>query len=172
MFALERYAEAAVHYERAFELKSDAALLYNAAQAHRLAGNKPRALALYQSLLRMFGRELSNQAEIRNHIESLKQGIENDKSVSTRPPVTTRTVEVPPGPAPPPEVTPRVTPAPVVTVVSAPPPPAKKPLVKKGWFWAVVVGGAAVVATGVGLGIALGGSRVDPAATFGTARGN
>src|SRR5256885_17265978 len=55
LFALGRYAEAAVEYERAFELKSDPALLYNAAQAHRLADSKQRALRLYPSDLPLFG---------------------------------------------------------------------------------------------------------------------
>ena len=48
-FAFNRYAVAAENYEKAFELKPDPAVLYNAAQAHRLAGNKERALDLYQS---------------------------------------------------------------------------------------------------------------------------
>jgi tetratricopeptide (TPR) repeat protein len=171
MFALERYGEAASLYERAFELKADPALLYNAAQAHRLAGNKPRALALYQSLLRQYGRELSNQAEIRNHVESLKQGIENDKKVSSSPPTTTRPVDVPTSPAPQTPPPTQVEPAPNAAVVSTTPPP-EKPLVKKPWFWVVVVGAAAVVATSVGLGVAFGTQPSDPAVTFGTARGN
>src|SRR5437016_3056801 len=50
-FALGDYAEAAGDYERAFSEKPDPALLYNAAQAHRLAGNTRRALLLYRSYL-------------------------------------------------------------------------------------------------------------------------
>jgi tetratricopeptide (TPR) repeat protein len=174
MFALERYGDAAANYEKAFELKSDAALLYNAAQAHRLAGNKQRALALYQSLLRMFGKQVANQAEIRNHIDSLKQAIENDKTVSTRPPVTTQPAEVPktpesaPKPEPTPAATPSVSPAPAAATTVTTSAPERKPIVKKAWFWVAVVGGAAVVATGIGLGVALGSSKSDPAVTFGT----
>src|SRR6185312_16914961 len=48
-FALSHYAQAAEFFEKAFELKADPALLYNAAQSHRLAGNKQRALTLYQN---------------------------------------------------------------------------------------------------------------------------
>src|SRR5205807_10015881 len=44
LYALGRYTEAAPLFERAFELKPDPALLYNAAQAHRLAGHSQRAL--------------------------------------------------------------------------------------------------------------------------------
>ena len=74
-FALNHYAEAAENYEKAFALKPDPAVLYNAAQAHRLAGNKQRALDLYQSYLRMYGSD--KRAEIERHIESLKQAIPN-----------------------------------------------------------------------------------------------
>ena len=85
-FALSRYAVAAENYEKAFELKPDPAVLYNAAQAHRLAGNKERALDLYQSYLRMYGTE--KRAEIEKHVENLKEAIEKDRAVATSPPRT------------------------------------------------------------------------------------
>ena len=50
-YALGNYARAAEEFERAFELKPDPALLFNAAQGHRLAGNNARALLLYQNYL-------------------------------------------------------------------------------------------------------------------------
>ncbi len=49
-YALGNYAKAADEFEQAFELKPDPAILYNAAQAHRIGGNKTRALLLYQNL--------------------------------------------------------------------------------------------------------------------------
>jgi tetratricopeptide (TPR) repeat protein len=52
-YALGKYAEAATEWERAYELKPDAALLFNAAQVHRLGGNHKRALLLYQNYLRL-----------------------------------------------------------------------------------------------------------------------
>ncbi|HXU00215.1 MAG TPA: tetratricopeptide repeat protein, partial [Polyangia bacterium] len=85
-FALNRFSVAAENYEKSFELKPDAAVLYNAAQAYRLAGNKERALELYQSYLRMYGSE--KRAEIEKHIENLKQAIEKDHAVATSPPTT------------------------------------------------------------------------------------
>jgi tetratricopeptide (TPR) repeat protein len=172
MFALQRYGEAATLYEKAFEFKPDPALLYNAAQAHRLAGNKPRALALYQSLVRMYGDRLSNHEEIRRHVESLKQAIENDARVSSTPPVTTRPIEPAPERQPTSTSAPTASPEPTAAVTATHAAPEKKPLVKKAWFWVVIAGSAAVVATGVGLGVALGTSPADPAITFGTARGN
>src|SRR5262245_53593139 len=56
-FALAHYATAAENFEKAFELRSDPALLYNAAQAHRLAGNKERALILYRNYLRIYAKK-------------------------------------------------------------------------------------------------------------------
>jgi tetratricopeptide (TPR) repeat protein len=80
-FALSHYAQAAEYFEKAFELKSDRALLFNAAQSHRLAGNKERALALYQNYLRVYGNdEKSAQiAQIEQRIEELKRAIEHDR---------------------------------------------------------------------------------------------
>ena len=54
-YGLGNYSKAADEYESSFELMHDPALLYNAAQAQRLAGNKQRALLLYQNLLRVYG---------------------------------------------------------------------------------------------------------------------
>jgi tetratricopeptide repeat protein len=182
-FALSRYAVAAENYEKALELKPDPAVLYNAAQAHRLAGNKERALELYQSYLRMYGSE--KRAEIEKHIENLKAAIDKDRAVATSPPTTPApvggtTIDAPP-PAPAPPVKPEPAPPAVASAESAPPPasvppPAPAPaetkpvlvsqpaapsddgsIVKKPWFW-IIVGG--VVAAGVVGGLLLG--RKDP----------
>lgn len=77
-FALSHYAQAADYFEKAFELKSDRALLFNAAQSHRLAGNKERALALYQNYLRVYGND-EKAAQIEQRIEELKRAIEHDR---------------------------------------------------------------------------------------------
>jgi tetratricopeptide (TPR) repeat protein len=85
-FALSHYAQAADYFEKAFELKSDRALLFNAAQSHRLAGNKERALALYQNYLRVYGND-EKGAQIEQRIEELKRAIEHDrKEMPTSPP--------------------------------------------------------------------------------------
>jgi hypothetical protein len=84
-FALSHYAQAAEFFEKAFELKSDPALLYNAAQSHRLAGNKQRALTLYQNYLRVYGRD-ERRAQIDQRIEELKRAIEHDRTEVPVPP--------------------------------------------------------------------------------------
>jgi hypothetical protein len=87
-FALGHYPVAAENFEKAFEVKPDPALLYNAAQAHRLAGNKERALVLYQNYLRLYARA-GKRAEVEARVEELKKAIERDREVATSPPTTT-----------------------------------------------------------------------------------
>jgi hypothetical protein len=141
-YGLGRYAVAAENFEKAYELKPDPALLYNAAQAHRLAGNKQRALELYESYLRMYGKK-DKRDEVERRIKELKQAIAHDKTVATSPPTTTEPVSpsppaaaataplpaaAPPKPAQPPLA---LAPAPVAPLTTAPPaaspPPAAPP---------------------------------------------
>ncbi len=146
-FALSHYAQAAEFFEKAFELKSDPALLYNAAQSHRLAGNKQRALTLYQNYLRVYGRD-ERRAQIDQRIEELKRAIEHDRTEVPVPPpagwppgtpaaktsvgvaASTRAAE-PARPLPPTAVTPAppaaaapAKPAPAKPLSAAPAPPA------------------------------------------------
>ena len=193
-FALNRYAVAAENYEKSFELKPDAAVLYNAAQAYRLAGNKERALDLYQSYLRMYGDD--KRAEIEKHIQNLKQAIEKDHAVATSPPTGTAPVGVapagsgaaagstmvaPPPPAagstmvaaPPPSVPGPPPPAQPAPVLVAQPAPAsdQSSVVSKPWFW-IAVGG--VVAAAVVTSILVAGRRdpTDPTSTITPVDGN
>src|SRR5262249_55253711 len=53
-FAVGEYSEAASDYETAYKLHPDPALLFDAAQAHRLAGHHEKALLLYRSYLRLY----------------------------------------------------------------------------------------------------------------------
>jgi tetratricopeptide (TPR) repeat protein len=135
-FALGRFPEAAAEFEKAFELKPDPALLYNAAQAHRLAGNKERALALYQSYLRVYGQG-DNRAEAEARVRELKEA--NTRSA----PVTGAPAPVaPPPPASPPPAT--------VSLVAQPAPPDDRAATSRPLFW-VAIGGAIVAATVVTL---------------------
>jgi tetratricopeptide (TPR) repeat protein len=92
-FGLGRYAEAAQRYEAAFALRPDPALLYDAAQAYRLAGSKARALELYRNYGRLYpdGR---NAGDARSHVAALQKAIEDE-----RPPTD---MARPPGSAAPP----------------------------------------------------------------------
>jgi tetratricopeptide (TPR) repeat protein len=120
-FALGEYKEAAENFERAFKLHPDPALLYNAAQAHRLGGNKERALTLYENYLRVYGKKNSRAEEVQRHIDDLKAAIGHDKSVATSPPPAAAAVAAEPVKAPPPA------PAPAIRTTAAPTPVAPKP---------------------------------------------
>jgi tetratricopeptide (TPR) repeat protein len=111
-YGLGNYSLAASEYEKAFELDPQPALLYDAAQAHRLAGDKQRALELYQSYLSLFGTQVNNREQVAERIVALKRAIAEDA----------RAPEMKP-PKPPPVVEPRLQAAKTAT-----PPPTKTAL--------------------------------------------
>lgn len=51
-YNLGKYTEAAKEYEAAYELTLDANMLFNVAQAHRLAGDREKAITAYRSFIR------------------------------------------------------------------------------------------------------------------------
>jgi tetratricopeptide (TPR) repeat protein len=138
-YALGNFTEAAVSYERAFELKPDPALLYNAAQAHRRGGNRPRAMELYRSLLQVFPR-----AENRDLAERHLRELERTDSAG---PLPVSLAASPPASAP----ISAVLPSPMAgEVVSRGGPSAgeRRAFWRRPWVW-VAAGVATVVATGV-----------------------
>ena len=178
-FGLGHYQEAAEKYETAFSLRPDPALLYDAAQAYRLAGNRPRALELYRNYLRLYP-DRQNAGEARNQVAALTKAIEDEKAVAPPPPVAVAPAPVEPirAPSPVPSSVPAppLTPAPSVTpaaMVTETPPAAETPSSGGGsrtWLW-IAVGAAVVVGGGVALLLA---TRSDkfPDASFGTVAGN
>ena len=198
-FALGHYAVAAENYEKAFEAKPDPALLYNAAQAHRLAGDKERALVLYQNYLRLYTRAFK-RTEVEARIEELKKAIERDREVATSPPTTTMPATSmpagggvepvgPPGPPPPaPETPPAgVAAAPAVpsvvesrtsmstsastpVLVAQPDPGAtEKRSLTQKPLFWAAVGGGVAAVIAVVLVIALGGTK-DPSPSLGVVK--
>jgi tetratricopeptide (TPR) repeat protein len=158
LYALGRYGEAAPLFERAFELKADPALLYNAAQAYRFTGNKSRALTLYRNYYRLYGDSIPNSDEVQRQIQQLEAAIASDERAKTAPPVGMQA--------------PKPLPSPDAAALTARP-AAPKPLVKRPWFWVGVAGGAAVVITAVAVGVAVGTrGHSAPPASFGMANGN
>lgn len=158
-YALAKYAEAADEYEKAFEFKSDPALLYNAAQAHRMAGHTQRALTLYQSYLLIFG-DVKNRDEVERQIAKLKQAIEADERAVQSPLTGTQAATHAAAAT-------RAAPASSATVVEEQA-NARPPLVRRGWFWGVLGAAVVTVAVGVGVGVGLGAQR-DPEPSLGTA---
>jgi tetratricopeptide (TPR) repeat protein len=182
-YALGHFSEAADEYEAAFKLAPSPPLLYNAAQSHRLAGHKERALELYQSYLRVYGRSGKNREEAEQHIANLTRAIEEDHHAATAPPTTMATE----GTADHPEsrpITPPLQPASAVpqAVPPAPPPAAAlvatpgaregetTPLTSRPWFWLAIGGGVAIAVVAVVL--LAGGKSSPPTPSAGTINGN
>lgn len=194
-FGLGRYAEAAEKYEAAFSLRPDPALLYNAAQSYRLAGNKARALELYRNYVRLYP-EGTNAEDARSHVAALKKAIEDERTSPASPlaPAPMRAPSAPPPSAPPSSTPPAAmmpppveTPMPAAAPLPSAPPPAadtgvpmvsqpapagdeQKPVTRQTWFW-VAVGAAAVLVGTTAILLATRGESF-PDATLGQARGN
>jgi len=166
-FDLGKYREAAAEYEKAYELKSVAALLFNLGQAYRLAGDHPAALRAYRVFLRR-SPNARERPEVEARIEELQQIVDSEKRATANPPSGV----IRPGtagaePISPDKPAPTVTPvAPVVTPEEKPAvvetqsasvvvvvTPAKKPIYKKWWLWTAVAG-VVVVGVAVGVGVA------------------
>jgi tetratricopeptide (TPR) repeat protein len=163
-YALGRYADAAVEFEAAFALKPDPAILYNAAQAYRLAGKKERALELYRSYRRVYGRRAEHAADVDKHVVELEKAIESERHAASAESTDLATFDgaaapgapgmpapratTPPPAAPPPAVAPA---APVALVAQPAPGPREEspPIYTRWWFWAgagAIVAGAVVTA--------------------------
>jgi tetratricopeptide (TPR) repeat protein len=162
-YALGRYAEAATEYEAAFELAPDPALLYNAAQAHRVAGNKERALTLYQNYVRVYGAEATNIDDVKRIMTELKQSIDREAKPAAKPTAPTGPTSV---------TTPATAGVTGTTVaaseVASTPGELKKSHRRSPWLWVGIGAGVLVVAgVAIGLGIAFGKSNPS-APSFGT----
>jgi tetratricopeptide (TPR) repeat protein len=167
-FAVGEFNNAAELYQQAYKLKQDPALLYDAAQAYRLAGNSERALVLYKNYL-MFHPHQKNADEVRAQIEKLKEALAAQEQAKTAPPISTvapnggsESAE-PPRPAETSAQTSAPTqeaaPAPAVAVVSTTPADRKTPVYKKWWLWTAV---GAVVVAAVVVGVVVGTSSSSP----------
>jgi tetratricopeptide (TPR) repeat protein len=174
-FGVGNYAEAAEKYEGSFKVHPDAALLYNAAQAYRLAGNQPRALQLYRNFLRIYG-DNPRAEDARNHVAALEKAIAEGGKPGTAPaPGTTAPAASAAAPAAP------VAPLPAPGLNAPPPQPEQPPallerqaaapasagdeaspsLVRRPWFW-VAVGAAVLGGTVALLLVTRGDSYPDP----------
>lgn len=163
-FAVGDFAKAADEYQQAYRLKPDAALLYNAAQSYRLAGNSDKALILYKNYVMMYP-DQSNVDEVRNQIEKLKQAIAMQEKAKTNPPTTTVPVQT--------STEPQATPSepPLAQTQLTRPAERPRPITKKPWFWATL-GASVLVVAGVTVGVVFGVQPHAPTATIGRVDGN
>src|SRR5580693_2146734 len=174
-FGLGHYAEAAESYEKAFSMHPDPALLYNCAQAYRLAGNRARALELYRNYLRLYP-DRSNADEARSQVAALSKAIDDEKPVAIAPPPAQTAAPVvaslpPPAPALSPSAASSSSSPPVSQTVaagiatgpSAEPPPSSG---SHTWIWIAAVAAVVVGAT-VAILLATRGEKF-PDASYGT----
>jgi tetratricopeptide (TPR) repeat protein len=73
-FNLGHYEDAIREYEAAYQLREDPALLYNIAQAYRLAGDETHALRTYKSFLHQLPKA-ENREEVEQRIIELQRAI-------------------------------------------------------------------------------------------------
>ena len=71
-FRLGQFHDAALTYQRVYELHHDPALLYDCAQSHRLANEPERALVLYKSFLASKP-DAANRVEVEGRIAELER---------------------------------------------------------------------------------------------------
>ncbi len=178
------YRRAADEYAVAYKLMPLPDLIFNSAQSWRLAGEKERAIDLYERYLAVApagrGAEESKQwlSELQRDAE-----VKRARERSEREPAP---VSTPSAPTPPPRqeapraIAPRAPSSPPsAPAAQSPPSPAlaittksteRKPLARRAWFWGVIGGGVAVIAGCVALGVVLGKPR-DPSPSIGSVTG-
>ena len=88
-FDLGLYDKAIQEYMAAYDAKPDPALLYNIAQAHKLAGHAAEAIRFYRVYL-MRVRDAPNGDEVRAKIAELQRAIDQQKKAQTMPPDQTK----------------------------------------------------------------------------------
>ena len=85
LFDLAKYLEAAKEFEAAYELKQNAAFLFNIGQAYRLAGKSELAIGFYKSYLRRLP-TAANKPEVEARIAELERLVEQQKKAAAEPP--------------------------------------------------------------------------------------
>jgi hypothetical protein len=122
-YNLNEYAQAADDFEGAYRLFPHPVFLYNAAQAHRLAGNDERALYFYRVYLRVEPKS-KMRAEVQERIAALEKAVQGGTPASAAP-TSPRPTAPGPAPASPPPVSP--SPRTPVTPPPAAPAPSSQP---------------------------------------------
>lgn len=148
-FAVGEFADAAKEFQAAYMLKPDPALLFNAAQAYRLANNPSKALILYKNYLQLYP-NAGNIDEVRSQIAKLQQATPSGSSSPSAPPPPppVATTHEQPSAAPHP-IAPASHPAPATGPTATSHVAKEQPVYKKWWLWTivgVVVAGGAVTA--------------------------
>lgn len=166
------YAAAVREFEAAYELRPRPRLLFNIGQSYRLLRNYPQALRYYHLYINMEKDPKPGlQSEVDRYIAELVELVcrasDLAPEVAKLCPSTAAPSAVPAvaGTSLPLTLTPvlasqpAAVPAGAFAITTTAAPPARAPLYRRWWFWTAVGGGAAVLATSIGLGVALSNQR-------------
>src|SRR5438128_9667623 len=85
---LTKYNEAAAEYEAAYAAKPDPTLLYNIAQAYRLAGNPEKAVHFYRKYLQYVPKS-PYRSDVEEKIATLEKQIKSGEGSTSPPPPNT-----------------------------------------------------------------------------------
>jgi tetratricopeptide (TPR) repeat protein len=124
-FDLGAFDEAIREYTDAYRIRDNPALLYNIAQAHRLAGHKSEALHFYKIYLSKLP-EAANRDEVRSKIEELQKALDQEAKAQTMPPNAPLSPEARPTATAPPSSPVVAIPAPTPLPEEAKPAPATR----------------------------------------------
>jgi tetratricopeptide (TPR) repeat protein len=141
-YDLQKYTEAIDEYQKAYEISGDPPMLYNIAQAYRLADQPAEAARYYR-------RFLQRMPNARNREDVERKIADQEKLAEQRKKVEPVTPPPPPAPTKPPpivEVKPPA-PPPVVTPPPPPPPPPEPSHARAVVGWSLLAAG--VIADGV-----------------------
>jgi tetratricopeptide (TPR) repeat protein len=97
-FRLAKFHEAALTYQRVYELHPDAVLLYNCAQSYRLANEPEKALVIYKSYLSAKP-DASNREEVEGRIAELERVVAGQRKPAEKSPTEPAPPTAPPQPA-------------------------------------------------------------------------
>jgi len=163
LYDLQRFHEAAIEYERAFEIVDDPALLFNIAQAYRFAAEYGKAIGAFKAYLRRVP-QAPNRSEVEARIVDMQRLQAEQKKSGEEPPAGTIVPAQRPSPQPAAAASP--------SLVTTNPPPTTT-VRKKTWLWVTIgVSAAAAVALGVGLGVGLGEANSAPPTPFARVNAN
>jgi tetratricopeptide (TPR) repeat protein len=177
-YELGEFEAAIAEFKKAYEITNAPPLLFNIAQAHRLAHDADHALYFYRMYLRLLP-DAPNRADVESLIQQSEASLAEQRAAAKaaeKPPAEKPSADKPseekPSARPPEEK-----PAPIAPVVAArpeltaPSPPSPR---RRGLILGLSIGGAAVV-VGVVVGLAVGlsapGSEPLPPTTLGVIKG-
>lgn len=149
-FDLGLYDDAIKEYMAAYDAKPDPALLYNIAQAHKLAGHPEQALRFYKTYL-IRSPDAPNASEVTAKIAELQKAVDQQQKARAMPPDQVK----PLGSVPPPATTATAPPTPAPAVAVAEPRHEDAHRGRTQQIAGIAVAAVGVAALGAGIGMSV-----------------